>query len=287
MRTWILTTLSSSSLSNFFPYADVFKNSLISSKAILISRWELNRKKKEILLANKEFYDKTAAVYDLADGRRSPKLEKWLSLRLKKLANKYGNKNFLDLGCGTGFVMKCARKYFKNIVGVDISEKILQKAKEYGQAVCADINQLPFANKSFNVICSFATLHHCVDTRQVFQESYRVLKDGGGFYTDHDLEKHFAENFKPLLSLYRFLRNPCRRYAKLVKNLNESLYKKCEFHSEGLDAQKISDELKKVGFVKIKESYHWFGLNPLTDWIFGERRFKQGLAPLLSIEAVK
>lgn len=244
-------------------------------------------KSKEVSLINKEFYDKTAAIYDLADGRRSSKLEQWLFLRLKKLSGKYGNKNFLDLGCGTGFVMKCSQKYFKNVIGVDISPKILEKAKKYGRTVCADINKLPFANKSFDVVSCFATLHHCYDTRKVFQESHRVLKNGGCFYSDHDMEWHFSQRFKLPLLAYHWMRNPARRYIKLVKKLDESLYEKSEYHSQGLDALSLKKEIKETGFAKIKQNYHWFGLNPLTDFVFKQKNYSLGWAPLLSIEAVK
>jgi len=240
-----------------------------------------------VLIHNQTFYDKTAAVYDLADGRRSTQLETWLSVKLKALADQHGSASLLDLGCGTGFVMKTARPYFKKVVGVDISSQMLKTAKKYGQVVCTDISKISFKNNSFNVVVCFATLHHCVELKAIFDQAYRVLKNNGCFYSDHDLEAHFAQNFKLPLSIYRTLRNPARRYSQLVKGLDKDLYKKTEHHSSGIDALKLTNQLKNIGFNKIKTTYHWFGLNPFTDIIFRQKQFKLGRAPLLSIKAVK
>jgi len=242
-----------------------------------------------VLSDNRSFYDQTAAVYDLADGRRSTQLETWLRAKLKALADQHGNASFLDLGCGTGFVMKSARSYFKQIIGVDISSKMLNQAKKYGQVIQADIAQLPpqIKNKTFNVIVCFATLHHCFDIQAVLRQAYQVIKKQGCFYSDHDLEAHFAKNFKLPLSVYRVLRNPAYRYSQLVKGLDKGLYKKTEYHSSGLDALKIIKQLKNIGFTNIKTTYHWFGLSPFTDIIFKQRQFNLGRAPLLAIKAIK
>lgn len=240
-----------------------------------------------VLSDNRSFYDQTAAVYDLADGRRSAQLETWLKTKLKALADQHGNASLLDLGCGTGFVMRAARHYFQQVVGVDISPKMLKKAKRYGSVVCSDISKLPFKNKSFNVVICFATLHHCFKTEAVFKQTYRVLKTNGCFYSDHDLEANFANSFKLPLSIYRALRNPARRYTKLIKGLDKDLYKKTEYHSSGLDALKITKQLKNVGFTSIKTTYHWFGLNPFADIIFKQRQFNLGRAPLLAVKAIK
>lgn len=241
----------------------------------------------EICQINKSFYDQTASVYNLADGRRSTQLEIWLSTQLKALADQHGNDSLLDLGCGTGFVMKCAKPHFNKITGVDISSKMLNQAKRYGQVIQADIANLPLEKDSFNLVICFATLHHCFQTQPVFNQVYKVLKTKGCFYSDHDLEANFAKNFKLPLFLYRHLRNPARRYSRLVKGLNQDLYEKTEHHSAGLDALKIKKELNKAGFAQSDLSFHWFGLNHFTDIIFKHRKFKLGRAPLLAIKAVK
>lgn len=243
----------------------------------------------EICQINKSFYDQTAAVYDLADGRRSPQLEIWLSAQLKALADQYGNDRLLDMGCGTGFAMKTASPYFKQIIGVDISSKMLNHAQKYGRTIQADIAHLPsqIKNKSFNVVVCFASLHHCFQTQPVFNQAYKILKPKGCFYSDHDLEAHFAQNYKLPLSIYRALRNPARRYTQLVKNLDKDLYEKTEHHSAGLDALKITKELNQAGFTQCNLAFHWFGLNRFTDIIFKQHQFKLGRAPLLAIKAVK
>lgn len=242
---------------------------------------------KTVLLANKEFYDKTAHIYHQADGRRSSSLEKWICSTLKGLSVNYDNDSFLDLGCGTGFMMKCARPYFKNIYGIDISSQMLKQAKKFGKVYCGDIAKLPYKNNSFNVICCFSTLHHCYNLKKIFQEALRVLKKNGCFYTNHDLEANFVKNFGLFLKIYRLIKNPFSQYFKRVKNLNKSLWKKTEYRSQGIDANKAVNDLKTTGFQEIKTEHHWFGLSNILNIIFNQKKFPLGLAPLLSIKAVK
>lgn len=242
-------------------------------------------KKEEVLQANREFYNQSAAFYEKADGRRSKKLEYWLEKKLKKIAAVSGNDSFLDLGCGTGLMMKCAGKYFKKVVGVDVSPKILKQAKKYGRVVCVDAAHLPFPKNSFNVVAAFATLHHVFKPQEVFEQAFKVLKNNGCFYSDHDMEKNFSGRFKFFLNIYRGLRNPAARYAKFCPNINKDLHNKSEFHAQGLDAELMKKGLLKAGFVKINLKYHWYGLNSATDVIFGQKYYSLGLAPLLSMTA--
>jgi len=110
-----------------------------------------------------------------------------------------GDEVVLDLGCGRGLAaVMTAKKLEKGYaVGEDTWSKarvsgndphsVLANATEesVGGRVCAVkalATQLPFADKSFDVIISGVAIHHLVPRRQrqgLFGEMARILKDGG------------------------------------------------------------------------------------------------------------
>lgn len=94
----------------------------------------------------------------------------------------------LDLGMGTGLTTKkLAQKYADSqIIGLDIAENMLQVAKSNNLATStnttllqSDINNLPFANNSVDLIFSNFTLQWCENITNLFNECYRILKVDG------------------------------------------------------------------------------------------------------------
>lgn len=93
----------------------------------------------------------------------------------------------LDAGAGPGMAVPGLFSRFKKagVVALDLSEKMLQKSGEQGGffrkplLVCADIEQLPFADNSFDLVFSSLTMQWCNDLSAVFAEAKRVLKPGG------------------------------------------------------------------------------------------------------------
>ena len=96
----------------------------------------------------------------------------------------------LDLGSGGGFdCFLAARKVGAkgHVIGIDMTPEMLSKAR--GNAVKGDyknvefrlgeIEHLPAADNSVNVIISNCVINLSPDKKQVFREAYRVLKSGG------------------------------------------------------------------------------------------------------------
>ncbi len=92
----------------------------------------------------------------------------------------------LDVGCGTGVLAEqlLARQSDIRIVGVDVSERMLERARarlagsraELVQARAAD---LPFADSTFDVVVSASAFHFFPDASASCNEMRRVLKDDG------------------------------------------------------------------------------------------------------------
>ena len=93
----------------------------------------------------------------------------------------------LDLGCGTGEMMKLIlqQNADKSLYGIDLSEKMLEVAKEkLGNRVnliLGDSEQLPFSDSFFDVVYCNDSFHHYPAPDKVLSEVCRVLKPGGIF----------------------------------------------------------------------------------------------------------
>ena len=96
-------------------------------------------------------------------------------------------KNILDAGCGTGFCTRILDKKFSKAktIGIDIAPRMIEYAKQQKgffnkiEYQVADIEQLPFADNSFDLVFSNLTVQWSVEPNQVFLELNRVLKPGG------------------------------------------------------------------------------------------------------------
>lgn len=100
------------------------------------------------------------------------------------------NTNVLDLGCGTGLLLKRLVKKFPQIQGIgsDISSSMLEEANlknEYREKIAfvkSKAESLCFKDKQFDAIfCTISFLHYS-EPEKVFYQVNRVLKDGGVFY---------------------------------------------------------------------------------------------------------
>ena len=89
-------------------------------------------------------------------------------------------KTCLDLGTGTGIIGGEIKKNGIIVTGVDISLKMLEKAKNnIDIAVHSDITELPFPNEQFDAVTIRQVLHYIKDENKCLTEAYRVLKKGG------------------------------------------------------------------------------------------------------------
>ncbi len=85
----------------------------------------------------------------------------------------------LDVGCGTGANLEMLLQ-FGHAEGVDASEKAVGFCHEKGLTVHKGlVENLPFADESFDLVTALAVIEHLGDDVQGLREIYRVLKRGG------------------------------------------------------------------------------------------------------------
>ncbi|MBL7075134.1 arsenite methyltransferase [candidate division KSB1 bacterium] len=106
------------------------------------------------------------------------------------LASLSEGETVLDLGSGAGFdCFLAADKVGKNgkVIGVDMTPEMIEKAREnaqkgnYGNVEfrLGEIENLPVADNSIDVVISNCVINLSPDKRGVFMESFRALKPGG------------------------------------------------------------------------------------------------------------
>jgi SAM-dependent methyltransferase len=239
----------------------------------------------EVKQANRRLYDQVAGNYEAIDGRRDDALFEWIRSRLSSLASIHGEEVLLDLGSGSGLVTRAARGIFRRTIAVDISHGILEAAGPIADMrVAADTDALPIAERSVNVVSCFAVLHHLYDTNLLAGEVGRVLKAGGAFWSDHDMDAAFYRRFRWPLVGYRRLRASERRYEEA--GVDARTYTLAECRENGVDGRLVVSQLAAAG-LRATAEYHWFGLMSLTNRLFGRTTRSCGWAPLLRIVAVK
>jgi len=140
---------------------------------------------------NPEFFEEYSRMDRSLHGlARAPE---WPSLR-SMLPDLAGTR-VLDLGCGFGWFSRWALEQgAANVLAVDVSQKMLERAREltsdpaivYRQS---DLETLSLPEAAFDLVFSSLALHYVENLGRVFSAVYRALAAGGSFVfsTEHPL----------------------------------------------------------------------------------------------------
>lgn len=106
---------------------------------------------------------------------------------LKKMLPDFTGKDVLDLGCGFGWHCRYAiEQGAKSVIGIDLSEKMLEKAKEINQLkgigyIRQALEDVDYPVETFDVIISSLTFHYVASFEEMVQNIYQWLKPQGHF----------------------------------------------------------------------------------------------------------
>lgn len=132
---------------------------------------------------NKDFFEGYATLNRSIHGLDGA--PEWSSI--VQMLPKLDGSNVVDLGCGYGWFSRYARqKGAAQVLGVDISEKMLSKAREttndskiiYRRE---DLETLKLDANTYDLAYSSLTLHYIVDLSSLVETIYHSLKHGGYF----------------------------------------------------------------------------------------------------------
>lgn len=151
---------------------------------------------------------------------------------LPRLAGVKRNHRVLDLACGPGFVALEFAKHARAVVGVDLTAEMLRKARALARREDvrnvvfrrADVNRLPFHNRSFDLVVTRASFHHFPDPGRVLAEMARVLKPNGKILISDNTSKNDDAKSR-LQNALEKLRDPShvemlplKKWRRLFKN---------------------------------------------------------------------
>lgn len=88
----------------------------------------------------------------------------------------------LDVACGKGIFLYCARKRGLVTYGIDISKNALKIAREINpnsEIIVGNAESLPYENNSFDYVTCLGSLEHFPDPEKGVREISRVLKNNG------------------------------------------------------------------------------------------------------------
>jgi arsenite methyltransferase len=120
----------------------------------------------------------------------------------------------IDLGSGAGndaFIARAVTGEKGKVIGIDFTEKMIEKARANADKLgfnniefrLGDIEHMPVAGNTADVIVSNCVLNLIPDKANVFKEIFRVLKPGGHFsISDIVLEGALPEKLRQAAEMY-------------------------------------------------------------------------------------
>ncbi|MBN1865100.1 MAG: class I SAM-dependent methyltransferase [Victivallales bacterium] len=207
---------------------------------------------KRIKDANRAVYnDKSPEQYNRNESIFNPRRENACRTLLSRIATISGDDAFLDVGTGTGNILRIGRSIFKRSYGSDIGDKLLGRVAADLQGChlfSADAEEMPIKDFSFNCISCYAMLHHLLSHEKILRECHRMLKPGGTLYTDHD-PNYFFNRFYHILYRLRHSGRP---------GFGSDMEELAEYHntlSSGINPEKLKKLLLQIGFNDVKVTY--------------------------------
>src|SRR5262245_8826988 len=129
-------------------------------------------------------FDSFAATFDeVLTGRLEYRAPALVGQALKRVDGEpQGALDILDAGCGTGLLAEYLRPYARHLVGVDLSQKMLEKARGrgYDRLIVAELTgYLASSPQAFDVVASADTLVYFGELREVLAAAAAALRPGG------------------------------------------------------------------------------------------------------------
>jgi ubiquinone/menaquinone biosynthesis C-methylase UbiE len=174
-------------------------------------------------------------------------------IKILEKTKKYLNNDstVLDYGCATGSIALELARQVKEVYGLDISSKMLEKAQNKAEGINnirfihGTIDDKRLKEESFDVITAFSILHLTDNYQQAISRAWKLLKRGGYLVTE-----------TPCLGQYIFP-NILQNIPVIMLSRIGILQKLSAF-----SANQLKNTISQAGFQIIEHEY--LSVKPLT-----------------------
>lgn len=202
--------------------------------------------------------------------------QKRLSHFLKKAVSNIKSKNIkaFDLGAGTGNLTNHLLKLAKSVVAADISSFFLDqiekkfhdkvKSKELATLILNGKDLSNVEDNYFDLVATYAVLHHIPDYLGIVSEMIRITKPGGVIYIDHEVNEDYwnpSNNYIEFLRLTRIHKPKMKdryKFLRINKYLNKlySIVHKFNFSTKLPITNPFNPKYQKEGDIHVWKDDH-------------------------------
>jgi SAM-dependent methyltransferase len=161
-------------------------------------------------------FTSTSEHMDLSHYSEKPDFTYWKDDRKKALIDRFeddsrrkdqflsliSNKNWLDVGTGTGGVLDLLGPFAERVVAVEPQQKALESLKKENYEAYSDISEVPF--NDFDIITLFHVFEHFTDPLDTLKLAYDKLKVGGKIIIEVPHANDFLFSFLDLEEFKKF-----------------------------------------------------------------------------------
>ena len=163
----------------------------------------------------------------------------------------------VELFCGRGNgLIALQRLGFTRIEGVDLSPRLLAQFKGPAKCTVADCRELPFFDRSKDILIVQGGLHHLPtlpgDLDQTFSEMQRVLRKNGRVM--------FVEPWRtPFLTFVHFISEitPVRRLSTKMDAFATMTELELRTYTQWTGQPELIKQIARTHFVPVHESFSW------------------------------
>ena len=203
---------------------------------------------------------------------------RFISTQLKRHLDELKGKRLLELGCGRGTSsIYQAVIHGLEVVPTDYSEgavtianRNMDKYGVPGQAVQADIFNLPFPPGSFDVVISLGVMEHIENAVDAYREMHRMLRPGGVMISMNVPEK--SDNIQRIASPLNRLLVQIKDSFAIQDNKPwldpKSRSKTADVHRSTMTGSMFAEKASQGGFERIEvfEVNPFPTIDPLPKW---------------------
>jgi ubiquinone/menaquinone biosynthesis C-methylase UbiE len=234
----------------------------------------MSEKYQSVIKANIEVHSKLASFYEKTEPHFRAENVAVVDARVKAIAATTKATRLLDLGCGTGFMIRIAKHHVKHVVGVDVTRAMLDHVDTSGPAKIElhehDTGSFPAERGSFDMVTAYSFLHHLYDVEPTLATAANALRAGGVFYADLDPNYYFWKAITDLEGkgsydaiVQREIDAVAHKDDEIAKEygipnavFNDAEYGKTS--TGGFKEEDLRAALLRVGFSKVEFTYYWF-----------------------------